>query len=212
MPKQSVCSFLKCSLGLDSSERENFSPPEETHWKLYHEDDPVKFDCPYTGEEVEIRRNPQRRYFFTCVCNKSVILNSGSVKRHYSTCEVAERIARASHAAYSAQTARPTRSARPTNPEHSAQPANSQTALSAQSYSQSCAIPPHRDEEDQVVRASSPALSSASTVVSPPEVQLQFMNEVRIDLGALRREMTSLTQEVRRLVRLVEPKLPLKEQ
>src|ERR1700744_5469009 len=81
MPKVSPCTFSKCAIGLNSSTRENFTVEEELHWKACHVNEPVKFTCPYTGQDVQLERNPQLRYYFICVCGKSKILNSGSVRR-----------------------------------------------------------------------------------------------------------------------------------
>ena len=91
MPKAASCSFSICANGLKSSDRENFKPLEEAHWRSCHVDEPVKFTCPYTEHDVELRRNPQKRYLFVCVCGKSRLLNSGSVKRHYTTCSTVRR-------------------------------------------------------------------------------------------------------------------------
>ncbi|KAI9240528.1 MAG: hypothetical protein BYD32DRAFT_408038 [Podila humilis] len=91
MPKTASCSFSICANGLRSSDRENFKPSEEAHWRSCHVDEPVKFTCPYTEHDVEHRRNPQKRYLFVCVCGKSRLLNSGSVKRHYTTCSTVRR-------------------------------------------------------------------------------------------------------------------------
>ena len=91
MPKVSDCCYSRCAQGLKVSERENFKPSEEAHWRACHVDEPVKFLCPYTGVDVEIRRNPEDRYFFTCMCLKSRLLSGGSVKRHYAICPVVKR-------------------------------------------------------------------------------------------------------------------------
>jgi hypothetical protein len=91
MPKAASCSFSRCANGLKSSERENFKPLEEAHWRACHVDEPVKFTCRYTGHNVELRRNAARRYLFTCVCGQSRLLNSGSVKRHDDICRSIRR-------------------------------------------------------------------------------------------------------------------------
>ena len=95
MPKVSDCTYAKCADGLTASERENFTATEEAHWRACHDDEPLRFTCPYTGANVEVRRNPQDRYLFTCMCRKSRLLNTGSVKRHYALCSIVkERVTR----------------------------------------------------------------------------------------------------------------------
>lgn len=91
MPKAASCSFSRCANGLKSSERENFKPSEEAHWRACHVDEPVKFTCRYTGHDVELRRNAQKRYLFICMCSRSHLLNSGSMTRHYNTCPSVRR-------------------------------------------------------------------------------------------------------------------------
>lgn len=86
MPKVANCSFSRCSNGLESSERENFTPSEEAHWRMCHIDEPIKFTCPYMGHDVELQRNPERWHLFICVCGKSCLLHSGSVRWHYISC------------------------------------------------------------------------------------------------------------------------------
>lgn len=40
---------------------------------------------------MQLQWNPQLRYYFICVCGKSKILNSGSVRRHYGSCLAVRR-------------------------------------------------------------------------------------------------------------------------
>ncbi|KAF9577042.1 hypothetical protein BGW38_008008, partial [Lunasporangiospora selenospora] len=93
MPNASKCSFRQCAKGLSLDNRENFDQSDEAHWKGYHIDEPFKFTCPFTGNDVEFRRIPEAGYKFSCVCEKASILYTRSVKRHYDRCSVAKRMA-----------------------------------------------------------------------------------------------------------------------
>ena len=135
MPKVSPCTFSKFAIGLNSTTQENFSAEEDAHWRACHVNEPVKFSCPYTEQDVQLERNPQRRYYFTCVCGKSKILNSGSVRRHYGSCPVIRR------QVHSARTVR----------EMSESSGNS--------------VPPPTSDVENFARDPSPSASSVSGVV-----------------------------------------------
>ncbi|KAF9185387.1 hypothetical protein BGZ49_004315 [Haplosporangium sp. Z 27] len=86
MPQKSInCTFQRCQQGLTDDGPKNGQ--QMSHWKSTHVDEPYIFTCGYTGTMVEARRNPQNCLLFTCICGKSAVLSTGSIKRHYDRCQ-----------------------------------------------------------------------------------------------------------------------------